>query len=228
MHLKRMFVVALSLSAIVGMLTATASAQIQGGPKIVVVEPTSPGTMGTHTSNRVEIDFNGALTGVQAILSLTGGQVYNLTQAEFGSDTAPNGALFPLAPNTQWDSFITMGGYAQGGSTLTPLIVGGAVNLDPNAMRQFDTAGVNLAWASPPGMAPTSQTNYSVAQFTLTNDAAGELDLLVSAAGVINTFNLPIVNGIIGGAGPVIPEPSTIILLGMGLVGLVAMKRRTR
>ena len=45
---------------------------------------------------------------------------------------------------------------------------------------------------------------------------------------MINTFNLPIVNGIIGGAGPVIPEPSTIILLGMGLVGLVAMKRRTR
>src|SRR5688572_5175548 len=71
---------------------------------VVVPQSVVPG----YTTNDIVIDFDGVLRGQQMILNLSAGQIFQ--QVAFGTDTAPNGALIPVFPDVEWDTFVTVGG----------------------------------------------------------------------------------------------------------------------
>jgi hypothetical protein len=221
MHLKKLL--AVTLFATIVLVAGTAMAQLSN----VSIEsrPTEPDLAG-HTANDILIDFSGQYTGSQMLVTLTSGAIYQNAQ---GAVSAPNSVLVGLAgfEALKWDTFVTQGSAVSGGPDGDTGIGGGAVNLGGAASAQFNTAGINQGWNPAGGVNISDRNGFLVGRVTLTNDANGELRYLASAAGTISAPSIfPIVNGVVGGGGPVIPEPSTIILLAMGLVGLVAMKRR--
>jgi hypothetical protein len=123
-------------------------------------------------TNDILIDFTGNLRGQQLVLELTQGSVYQ--QQVFGTNTAPGSALFAGFPETQYDTFITIGGMTS--STSQPvLVIGGAVDLQPGSAFKFDTQGLNVAWAPGTGIDVPSGTDYPTARITLSNDAQGVL-----------------------------------------------------
>jgi hypothetical protein len=76
----------------------------------------------------------------------------------------------------------------------------------------------------------TDRSNFLAARVALSDDANGRIQF----AGFVTTQNpndamrldLPIVNGVIGGVA--IPEPATVVLACVSLVGLVALTRQSR
>jgi hypothetical protein len=140
-------------------------------------------TVAGHTVNDILVDFTGILRGQQMILNLTAGSIY---QDTFGSNTAPNGAFFPLAPSVEYDSFVTVGGRRSDGAvppaSQPVLVVGGAVDLQPGSALKFDAQGLNIAWAPGTGVDVDGGTDYVTSRITLTNSAQGTFKYFGSTA----------------------------------------------
>jgi len=223
MQLTKLF--AVTVFATVALMVTTASAQVNAVRVTQTDNSTGGADLANHVTNDLSIDFTGQLSGLQLLVDLTAGSIY---QNAFGGNLAPNGALLPAFPALAFDTFVTLDSLTQGGPHGEALPVGGAVNLGGSATAVFTTSDINQGWSPAAGVSSaTSISDFLAARVTLTSDATGTASFLASSAGVISAPTvLPIVNGIIGGGAPVIPEPSTVILLAMGALGLVALKRR--
>jgi hypothetical protein len=239
MHLKKFF--AASISATVILFATSAMAQVTD-----IGVTSNPDAFAGHVVNDISIDFTGQYTGSQLYVELTQGTIY---QDALGSALAPNSAFFPVFPSLEFDTFVAQGGSTAATTNGVIALGGGAVNLadvaqNPDNLGRpipssstFSTTLINQQYNPSAGLIISNQSDFLTARITLSNDAMGEIVFAGFASpdatnpvspNVAPRLNLPIVNGVIGGGGPIIPEPSTVILLGMGLIGLVAMKRRTR
>jgi len=181
-------------------------------------EAAGPGFVSTD----ILIDFEGNLRGQQLYIQLDQ-DIYN--NATFGADTAPNPALIGVDASVEFDSFVTIGGL-RSDSSEGVLVVGGAVDI-PGAPAELSLAGnvVSIAWAPSTGTDVPNGTNYPVARITLPSDASGTAWFFSSTSGTdppLVLSDIPIAGGQIG-----IPEPSTLMLVGMGLIGFVGRRRRS-
>jgi hypothetical protein len=223
MHRKNITVA--TLFATIFLMAGTTMAQLTNSGWSVVDNSAGGAEVTGFTTNDLNIDFTGQLSGVQLLVELTSGSIY---QNAAGSAGPPIGAILPAFPSLAFDTFVTLDSLTSGGPHGEPLLVGGAVNAGGSATAAFTTSTINQGFSPAAGVSSaTDQTDFLAARVTLSNDANGTVNYLASANGVISpTLSVPIINGVIGGA--VIPEPSTVILLGMGLVGVIALKRRSR
>jgi hypothetical protein len=222
MHLKK--VIAVTLFATILLVASSATAQF-----IPPANPLSNGwgqvansLSGGQITNDLNINFDGQLSGVQLLIELTSGSIH---QDAAGAAVPPNAAVVGALPNLAWDTFVALDSAVSGGPHGEPSLGGGAVNLGGAAAPSFTSALINQGYFPGPGVtSATDGRDFLAARVTLSPDAAGTATYLASANGVISDAVVtPIVNGVIGS---IIPEPSTFVLLGLGLVGLVALKRR--
>jgi hypothetical protein len=223
MHLKKIIVV--TLFATLVLVAGSAMAQVTA---INVTQGTS--VVPNVLVNDISVDFTGQVTGFQMLLTLTSGSIYQNTSALIGAGTTPPvQALEAVDGTIATDTYTAFGGPYAGNNAGNYGLGGGAVNLGGAPAAQFDTTAINQGWNPAGGVTVVDRTNFLAARVALSNDATGNITFAGFAGGQDPTaaqrLNVPIVNGVIGG-GAVIPEPSTIVLVGMALAGLVALKRR--
>ena len=125
------------------------------------------------------ITGTGQFTGMQMLLELSAGDIY---QDGFGGNTAPSDAFLGLVPTLAVDTFVGLGGKTAG-TSLTPVLPGGAVNLGGSSGGEFSTSKLDFTWA-PPGASPVmNPSDYFVARLTISEAAAGSLNLYAAAFG---------------------------------------------
>ena len=110
------------------------------------------------------------------MLSLTKGEVYH---GPVDQDTAPLEALVGVAPNQEFDSFVTMGG-PTAETSRNVLAFGGAVDLGGDPVASFDSQSVNIAWSASIGELPVDSMAFQIARLTLSDDAEGTIQFLSS------------------------------------------------
>jgi len=210
------------LMGVVWLVASFAQAQVTD-LKFVLVDNTPGGSTVAdvfHT-NDLLVSFAGQYTGSQLIVELASGSIY---QNSFGNIGPPSPALMPVFPSLAFDSFVAQGNATNGGSFGHPAPGGGAIDMggDPNA--RFDTGGINQAWHPAGAQNIIDQVDFFLARVTLSNDATGTANVLVSAAGVLRIErDLPIIGGVIG-----VPEPGAAVQLGLALWGMAMSGGRRR
>ncbi len=198
-------------------LSLCASVASAGVTSIQVVQTAVAGTPAGFVVNDILIDFDSQLFGQQMVVELSGGSIYN--HATFGTDTAPNPALFGVDAAIASDSFVTIGG-ADSDLSENVLVVGGSTELGMNGPLQLDDLGINIAWAPAPGVVVPSGSGYITARVTLSDDANGAAFYFGNAGDPVS-FQGWVSNGVM----TFVPEPSTALMAVLGLVGLVARRR---
>lgn len=196
-------------------LVSFASAEIIGNPKLVKRE--IAGTPSGYTTYGLFIDFEGQLFGQQLVVKLISGSLFQ--QVTFGTDDAPSPALMGAFPDVEADTFVSIGGFYNGGSFDT-LIVGGSTELGMNGPKKIDTEGINIAWAPAPGVVIDGGVNFPIAQLTFSDDAEGTLMYFGNAGGVGRVFPTIYL--------PRLPEPATGLIALLGMLGAAVPTARTR
>lgn len=209
----------------------TFAGMAHGQVQRAVIRSYRPESLPGHWTHDIFIDFAGQYTGSQMIVELTTGEIYQNT--DLGGNTPPNAALFAVDPTVEWDTFL-----ANGGPTTTSTVGdfglgGAAIKLDFSGDVSFQRPAtfsdnvIDQSWNPAIDTEILDQSDFMVARITLSDDASGTFQYIASAGGVVGvephgTVILPIRNGTI------VPEPSTVILLAFGVVGLVVLPRRHR
>ena len=175
-------------------------------------------------TNDILATFAGQYTGSQLIVDLEDGGVIYQNAINAGKG-APSAGLVVGIPATAFDTFVAQGSPTADGPAGNPSAGGGAVDLGGAAGAVFDTTAINQAWNPAGGQTGTSdQSDFLLARVTLSNTSNGTAHLLVSAAGARNIMrDIPVVNGVIG----IVPEPTTLALCALGLVGIASTRRRS-
>jgi hypothetical protein len=196
----------------------------------------------------IHIDFTGMYTGSQMIVSPTSGQVYQNTT--YGGDTPPSAALFHLDPTLEWDTFLASGGLTAEETVGNINVGGAAINIDEDFMGRgtlrppvFSDVEIDQSWNPPGGTAILDQTEFLVARVTLSEDSDGVFRYFASANQVFGPTEVLLVDGdsevtlmstsqegltlpFVGASFILVPEPSAIVLLGLGALGLFVLRRR--
>ncbi len=195
---------------------APATAEVTGFGVSVVPQTTVTG----FVAHDITIDFENQLTGVQLLVELTAGSIFQQPGLEGGGDTAPSPAFFGVFAALEFDTFVSLGGADRVASDATPGFAGGAVNLGGQSRRTFDDQRIDVAYFPPGGVQIIGQTEYFVARLTLSDDATGTVSLLASDGEVSEPFVCPVYDGMI-----CIPEPTAA---GVGLLAVAALGLRGR
>jgi len=173
----------------------------------------------------ITVDFDNQLGTSQLLVELLGGS--SIVGATVGENV-----VSPKPPITASDnvSFVAQGAdtftgisndanpTARNSSMLTPGASSGLGG--PGGAFVFGPSGIDIAWASNPPV-PVSATNFLVAQFVVTPTAFGNVAWTFTSGDgkneVLTTTSF--FNGLI-------PEPSSLGLLLMGLVAMGVRRRR--
>ncbi len=205
---QRLFLCLAALALLAAPVAADSISIVQVDPGAAV-----PG----YVSNDILITVPGQWTGIQVLTPELGAGAIH--QDVLGGNAPPNQAIVALFPALAFDTF-----KANGALTTPPsggvLEVGGAVNLGGAPAEVFDDNQINATWAPPAGGDVLGAVDYVVARITLATSVNSSVDLLLASLDGNTTVSLPIVGGMI------VPEPGTLCPLGIGLLGIVALRRR--
>jgi len=201
----------LLLAFLAAQLAATARAGVTAIKAVQVPQD----VVANHVVNDLLIDFTGILRGQQLIVELDQGSIFQCpTIGTHPTWLPPIDPIIGVMPACEYDTYVGFG--ERKNSTQPILVVGGAVGLEPGAAQQFDSNGLNIAWAPGTGIdIQGPKTDYFIARITLSNNALGTIRYFGStsagsgdphvAAGAIR-------NGVIIFG---VPEPASAWLFGL-------------
>ena len=140
-----------------------------------------------------------------------------------------NSNFFPFVPSMEWDSYVSIGSYNQNGDPF------GANNLNNIGIDwpSFESGGTletdNGTWFVTPGDVQGNELNGQVflGQFTV-RGGKGDASDLVGQMNIQGTDSEGSTWSVVGASWStaVVPEPSTALLMSLGLTGLAAKRRR--
>src|ERR1700738_1629850 len=163
----------------------------------------------------------------------------NIAQFDISNQTGPNSSTFPdptfpVTTSVSLTSLSLLVDYT-GGATLT--FGPSYFTLSPDGLSFDGTALSTLAGPSTNGLngaiSATLTGLFSTTSFTLNDGSAVTVDSSFSStitdpAGPLGNGGLAIINAtsVTSGPPPVVPEPSTLVMFGTGLLGFAGMARR--
>lgn len=152
----------------------------------------------------------------QLLIELTSGNIY---QTPSIGQWFPQTAYWSMFPELEFDSFLTATGFDN------PNLAGCAGNLDGDD-QQFDTEEIDIAWFNVEK--DDIGQNMLIARITLSTDAQGTWKFISWAHDPTFSKNYPEVYG----EGMVnygyLPEPATIVMLGVGAAVLLRRRRKVQ
>jgi hypothetical protein len=217
----------LKLSAAFAATLAFATLAQAGTIKTQIVPNLGTGALAGTTTNDILIDAEPTeqIGAIQLYAELTEGSFYN---DGFGGNTPPNPGFFGPFPAVEFDTFAASGVNI---NTFVPVIAGASVDLgSPNSggAAIFDSNTVDVTFGPQAGQSTLGALNFLAARLTIGSEGIFRMDVEFSGGGPHATvMNGVIVDGQVR-LGPEIPEPATVTLFGLGLLGVVGLVRRHR
>lgn len=230
-------------TAIILFSAGTATAQVHRA----VIYKHRPAVLPGYVTYDVRIDFTGQYTGSQMIVSPTRGQIYQNTT--YGGDTPPPAARIDLDPALEWDTFLANGGPTAEETVGNMQLGGAAINIEVDFKGRgsrrpsmFSDMEIDKYWTPAGGNRILDQTDFLVARVTLSEESDGTFSYFAIANQIRGPAEVVLVDGdsretlmsasqhgvtlpLVGGTLMIIPEPSTVVLLGLGIVGLFVLTR---
>jgi len=193
-----------------------------------------------YNSYDIVVDSDPDVDWTQSLMLsvLTGGGSFYQYGAPFGGDLHPMAALYSAYPGLGFDTYVVGTAYNIDLHNQDASLSGGALKLGGGAAVTMDTGTLDVTWFDT--ISPFS--DGQIARITISTDANGSLDLgmynVNSDKGVffsspenapdLGDYDVLADNYLYIVGGEVVPEPATMTVLGVGLLGVLIRRRRRR
>jgi hypothetical protein len=231
--MKRRFLPGCGSLVALSILACATAAEGQITALHIVSRPAPADVLPGYVVNDLLIDFNGQYTGSQMIVELTSGSIFQAPPPAGNSPPIADLIGLPDFATIEWDTFLANGGPTAEDTVGSFGLGGAAIHVDLDFMGQgtqrsatFSNSVIDQSWNPAGDNEIFDRTGFMVARVTFSDDANGLLGYYASAGGVAGVGQrarvamLPIRNGV------VIPEPSAVVLLGLGVMNLVVLTSR--